>query len=67
MVIDGSEEAERRIQSMLFWDVNNGVARRAWARNPGALDAIKRAIQAFPNLTVTLPEMAEDGLIDSLF
>lgn len=64
MVIDGSESAENRIQRMLYWDVNNGISRRAWARNDGALFAIKRAMQNNPNLVVTLPNFADDNLIN---
>ena len=66
MVLDGSEDADRRLRSMLFWDVNNGIARRSWARNPEAIFAIKRAMEAEPGLKVTLPNIAEDSLIDSL-
>lgn len=67
MVLDGSEDSDRRLRNMLFWDVNNGISRRAWARNDGALFAIKRAMEANPNLTVTLPNMADDKLIESQF
>jgi urocanate hydratase len=52
---------------MLFWDVNNGISRRSWARNPEAVFAIKRAMQANPDLKVTIPHFAEDSLIDPLF
>lgn len=64
MVIDGSKEAEERIKNMLHWDVNNGISRRAWARNEGAIFAIKREMARTPNLTVTVPEIASDKLID---
>ncbi|MBR3577276.1 MAG: urocanate hydratase [Bacteroidales bacterium] len=64
MVLDGSEDADRRIQSMLYWDVNNGISRRAWARNDGALFAIKRAMALNPNLKVTLPNIADDAVLD---
>ncbi len=64
MVLDGSEESDRRLRNMLFWDVNNGISRRAWARNDGALFAIKRAMKNNPSLTVTLPNMADDELIN---
>ncbi|MET2985738.1 urocanate hydratase [Aureibaculum conchae] len=64
MVLDGSKEAEQRLQSMLFWDVNNGIARRSWARNEEAIFAIKRAMEAEPNLKVTLPNMVDDTLLD---
>lgn len=67
MVLDGSEDSDRRLRNMLFWDVNNGISRRAWARNDGAIFAIKRAMDANPNLTVTLPNMADDKLIESQF
>lgn len=64
MVIDGSDSAECKIQRMLYWDVNNGISRRAWARNDGAIFAIKRAMQNNPNLVVTLPNFADDDLIN---
>ena len=64
MVIDGSEEAARRISSMLLWDVNNGIARRSWARNKGAYDAIRREMDRTPGLTVTLPNIASDSIIE---
>lgn len=67
MVIDGSEDADRRIKMMLHWDVNNGISRRSWARNEGAVFAIKRAMEMNPELKVTIPEIADDQLIDSLF
>ena len=63
MVIDGSEEADRRIRQMLFWDVNNGIARRSWARNEGALEAIRRQMERTPGLRVTLPRIADDDVI----
>ena len=63
MVIDGSEEADRRISSMLFWDVNNGIARRSWARNSGARMAIERQMKATPELKVTLPNEADESMI----
>lgn len=67
MLLDGSEEADRRLESMLFWDVNNGIARRSWARNPGAIFAIQRAMEVEPRLKVTLPNIADEKMIDSLF
>ena len=67
MLIDGSEESENNIESMLFWDVNNGIARRAWARNDGAIEAIKDAMKKESRLIVTLPQKAQEHLIDSLF
>ncbi len=51
---------------MLFWDVNNGISRRSWARNEGAMFAIERAMQAEPRLKVTMPNIADDSLIDSI-
>lgn len=66
LVLDGSEQAERNLQSMLFWDVNNGIARRAWARNKEALFAIKREMERTPGLLVTLPHIADDDLIDKI-
>ncbi len=67
MVLDGTKEAEQRLQAMLFWDVNNGIARRSWARNNEAIFAIKRAMEAEPNLTVTLPNMVNDNLLENIF
>ena len=67
MTLDGSEDADRRIRQMLHWDVNNGIARRSWARNEPAMFAIKRAMHENPNLTVTLPNLTDDRLIDRLF
>ena len=63
MVLDGSEAAAKRLESMLFWDVNNGISRRSWARNEGAIFAIKRAMEAQPLLKVTLPNLVDDALI----
>ena len=65
MVIDGSEDSARHIRQMLFWDVNNGIARRSWARNSGAMSAILRQMQRTPQLRVTMPVMADDTLIDN--
>lgn len=62
MLLDGSEDADRRLKSMLFWDVNNGISRRSWARNEGAIFAIKRAMQSEPNLKVTLPNFVDESL-----
>lgn len=67
MVVDGSDDSARRIQQMLLWDVNNGIARRSWARNKGSIDAIKREMERTPNLTVTLPNLVDDGIIDKAF
>jgi urocanate hydratase len=63
MLLDGTEEANRRLQSMLFYDVNNGISRRAWARNGEALFAIKREMDRTPGLKVTIPEMVDEGLL----
>ena len=65
MVIDGSEDSARHIREMLFWDVNNGIARRSWARNAGAIEAIRREMDRTPGLRVTLPNLADDELIKS--
>ena len=65
MVLDGTPEAGRRIRSMLFWDVNNGIARRSWARNSGAVTSITREMERTPGLVVTMPSPADDSLIDS--
>ena len=64
MVLDGSKEASKRLQSMLFWDVNNGISRRSWARNEGAIFAIKRAMEAEPLLKVTLPNSVDNSLLN---
>lgn len=66
MVIDGSEEAERRIKSMLFWDVNNGIARRSWARNKGSMDAIRREMERTPGLKVTMPNLVDDDILTGI-
>jgi urocanate hydratase len=67
MVLDGSKDSDRRLEMMLHWDVNNGIARRSWARNDGALFAIKRAMDAEPRLRVTLPNLTDETLLDQLF
>ena len=66
MVIDGSEQAERNIESMLFWDVNNGIARRSWARNKEAMFAIQRAMDTTPGLKVTMPFVADTNMIEKI-
>ncbi len=66
LVLDGSNDAERHLKEMLYWDVNNGIARRSWARNQGAIFAAKRAMDENPNLKITIPNIADDDLIDSL-
>ncbi|MDG1427241.1 MAG: urocanate hydratase [Crocinitomicaceae bacterium] len=67
MLLDGSSDAERRLTMMLHWDVNNGIARRNWARNEGATFAIKRAMEMNSELRVTIPELVEDDLMSKLF
>ncbi|ALM08101.1 urocanate hydratase [Sediminicola sp. YIK13] len=67
MVLDGSEEASRKLKNMLFYDVNNGISRRSWARNKEALFAIQREMDRTPNLKVTLPNLVEDNLLEGLF
>ena len=66
MLIDGSADSDRKLKSMLFWDVNNGISRRSWARNKEANFAIKRAMKMNPDLKVTMPNTANDSLINSL-
>ena len=66
MYIDGSEKSEKNIKSMLFWDVNNGIARRNWARNKGAIDQISRAMKKNSKLKVTLPNLVDDKLLENL-
>ncbi len=67
MVLDGSDDADRRLRQMLFWDVNNGISRRSWARNDGAMFAIKRAMERNPGLKVTFPNLADDNLLKKFF
>lgn len=67
MLLDGSDEADRRLKMMLHWDVNNGIARRSWARNEGAIFAIKRAMEMEPKLKVTVPNLVQDNLIEEVF
>ncbi len=67
MLLDGSSDAARKLQNMLFYDVNNGIARRSWARNDEALFAIQREMDRSPNLVVTLPNVAKDSLLEDLF
>ncbi|MFY8186909.1 MAG: urocanate hydratase, partial [Flavobacterium sp.] len=64
MVLDGSSEASKRLESMLFWDVNNGIARRNWARNEGAIFAIKRAMHKQPLLKITIPNIVDDSIFE---
>jgi urocanate hydratase len=65
MVLDGSEDSDRRLKSMLYWDVNNGIARRSWARNQGAIFSAKRAMESNPQLKITIPNLVEDEIIES--
>ena len=67
MLLDGTKAADKKLQSMLFWDVNNGISRRSWARNEEAVFAIKRAMEHEPLLKVTLPNTTDDELIDSIY
>jgi urocanate hydratase len=67
MLLDGTKEAQARLKSMLFYDVNNGIARRSWARNEEAIFAIKREMERSPNLKVTLPNLVDDELLKNLF
>lgn len=67
MTLDGSADAQRRLKSMLFWDVNNGISRRSWARNQGAINAIKREMERTPNFKVTLPQIVADEDLEHLF
>ena len=66
MLLDGSKDASRRLKSMLFWDVNNGISRRSWARNEEAVFAIKRAMEVEKKLTVTLPNLVDDALLENM-
>ncbi len=66
MTLDGSEDADRRLKSMIYWDVNNGIARRSWARNEGAMFSAKRAMEKNPNLTVTFPNVVDDDVLNGL-
>jgi len=66
MTLDGSADADRRLKMMLLWDVNNGIARRSWARNEGAMFAIRREMQRTPLLKVTIPNIADDSLLDNV-
>ncbi len=67
MVLDGTEDADRRLRQMLFWDVNNGIARRSWARNKEAMFAIRREMERTPGLNVTVPSVADDDIIAKAF
>ncbi len=65
MLLDGSADSDRRLESMLFWDVNNGIARRSWARNKEAITAIRREMERTPQLKVTIPHLADDDILDA--
>lgn len=67
LVLDGSDDAERRLKQMLFWDVNNGIARRGWARNQEAITAITREMERTPELRVTLPNIVDETILGTLF
>jgi len=62
-VLDGNDDTDKKLEMMLFWDVNNGIARRSWARNKGAIFSINRAMQAFPDLRITIPNIVNDNLL----
>jgi urocanate hydratase len=66
LTLDGSLEADKRLKSMLFWDVNNGISRRSWARNKEAIFAIKREMKRTPELVVTLPNIVDENLINEI-
>jgi urocanate hydratase len=67
MLIDGSADADRRLKMMLHWDVNNGIARRSWARNEGAIFVIKREMERTPTLKVTVPNLVDDSVLEGLY
>ena len=67
MLLDGTKEASKRLESMLFWDVNNGISRRSWARNGGAMTAIQREMDRTPNFKVTVPNLVDDNELEGLF
>jgi urocanate hydratase len=67
MLLDGSEAARQKLKTMLFYDVNNGIARRSWARNPEAVFAIQREMERSPGLKVTLPNRVDDDVLQGLF
>ncbi len=66
MLLDGTADADRKLRNMLYFDVNNGIARRAWARNDGALSAIERAQKMNPDLQITMPYLTDDEVISDL-
>ena len=67
MLLDGSKNSEKRLKKMLFFDVNNGIARRSWARNRPAIFTIKKEMDRSKNLDVIIPEIVDDKILDSLF
>jgi urocanate hydratase len=67
MVLDGTRDAERRLNSMIYWDMHNGLVRRSWARNDGANLSIKRALKENPKLKVTKPNFVDEDLLSKLF
>ena len=67
MVLDGGDDSDRHIREMLFWDVNNGIARRSWARNEGSMHSIVREMERTPGLKVTMPNIVDDSVVDSVF
>jgi urocanate hydratase len=67
MVLDGSKEAEEKLRSMLYWDVNNGIARRSWAGNSGALFSANREMKKTPGLRITIPFIADDQIVEDAF
>ena len=67
MVLDGKDETEKKLRMMLHWDVNNGIARRSWARNSGAVFTIEREMERTPGLKVTVPFIADDETIEEAF
>lgn len=67
MVLDGSNQCEERIQSMISWDVNNGIARRAWANNPGSVSSIKHAMNQNSELSITLPNVVDEQILSDQY
>ena len=67
MLLDGTKEADEKLKNMLLYDVNNGIARRSWARNDEAIFAIKREMKRTPNLKITLPNLVEENILKDLF
>ncbi|MEN8209746.1 MAG: urocanate hydratase, partial [Candidatus Fermentibacteria bacterium] len=67
LLLDGSPEAAQRASEMLSWDVSNGLARRSWARNEGAIYAVKKAMEAEPDMKITIPVLADESLLEGLF